>query len=341
MKPKLPPRVHEKHSAYYLVSQNKWVRLCAVKEGVAAVYRALADMDKPIATSSMPAVVQQWQREVSDKRTPKTRANDDYMCRKISANFVEFRVDQVTPKTVRVFLKQFEGMPRTYNGYRATLRDIMKYAESEDLRPAGSNPVTSVDPMKIQKRGRYITDSEMRRIKVGAVYANPHPATGHKMRNRSGLMLCALIDLAYLTGQRIGDLLRIKWADVGRDGIMFAPAKVAESTGQKVLIEWTPRLRQLVERIKAIKRKDITVYLITTQQGQPFTYSGASTAWKRAVKRSGVAPCHFHDIRAKALTDKDGAEGIGEAQRMGGHSTQSQTADYVRHKTAVKTGATR
>lgn len=40
-------------------------------------------------------------------------------------------------------------------------------------------------------------------------------------------------------------------------------------------------------------------------------------------------------------TDKDAAEGIGQAQRMGGHSTQTQTSDYVRHKQAIRTGATK
>jgi hypothetical protein len=38
------------------------------------------------------------------------------------------------------------------------------------------------------------------------------------------------------------------------------------------------------------------------------------------------------------LTDVDEKRGIGSAQRMGGHSTQTQTAEYVRHKVARKTG---
>lgn len=341
MKRELPKAVYIKHSAYYLVRQNKWIRLCAQSAGIPGVYRALADLDQPVNDDRMPSVVGKWRKEVSDKRSKKARANDDYMCAKITSSFVEFRASQVTPSVVKKFLAQFADRPRTSNGYRTTLREIMRFAEENDMRPPGSNPVDSIKPLRLMARDRYITDSELRRIKVGAIYANPHPATGHKMRNRSGLMLCALIDLAYLTGQRFSDLLAIKWADVGRDGILFAPGKVSGSTGAKVLIEWTPKLRALVERIKAIKRKDITAYLITTQTGDKFTYSGASTAWKRAVKRAGVRNVQFLDLRAKALTDKDAAEGIGQAQRMGGHSTQTQTSDYVRHKTAIKTWATR
>jgi integrase len=90
-----------------------------------------------------------------------------------------------------------------------------------------------------------------------------------------------------------------------------------------------------------LKRADITRWMFTTQGAQQFTYSGASTAWKRAVKRAGIKGVHFHDLKAKAITDVDETRGIGQAQTMGGHSTQTQTADYVRHKKAKKTGATR
>lgn len=159
--------------------------------------------------------------------------------------------------------------------------------------------------MTVKARNRYISDSELRRIKIGAIYSNPHPVKGYRTKNRSGLMLCALVDMAYLTGQRIGDLLTMEWSELGRDGILFEPSKVSGSTGAKVLIEWTPKLRNVVERLKVLKRKDITRWMFTTQGAQQFTYSGTSTAWKRAVKRSGVAGVHFHDIRAKALTDVD------------------------------------
>lgn len=50
---------------------------------------------------------------------------------------------------------------------------------------------------------------------------------------------------------------------------------------------------------------------------------------------------HFHDLRAKALTDVDATPGMGAARTMGAHTTETQTADYVRHKKAKKTGATR
>ena len=43
---------------------------------------------------------------------------------------------------------------------------------------------------------------------------------------------------------------------------------------------------------------------------------------------------------ARALTDKEEREGIQAANAMGAHSTESQTADYVRRKSARKTNPT-
>ena len=335
----LPPRVYAKSGRYWHVRaegpKRIWSKLSLVAEGLPALYRALADMQaQDLVQDLMPALVADWMRDVSAQRSAKTQADDKYRSKLIAESFKDFRASHVRPPDVVGFLKPLRAMPRTHNAYRADLRELMRYAEERGFREPGTNPVDSIRTMTVRARARYITDSELRRIKVAALIG----ADGK--RTRSGATICALIDMAYLTGQRISDLLALEWSQVGRDGIAFAPAKVANTTGARVLIEWTPRLREVVARLKALKRQNLR-FMFTTQDAGPYTYWGASTAWRRAVKRAQVLDCHFHDLRAKALTDKDRAEGMGAARTMGGHSTESQTADYVRHKTALKTGATR
>lgn len=350
----LPPRVFPKGHWYYLVKaegkKRVWNKLTRIKDGVPTLYRKLADLAaEDVADDTMGAVVAAWESEISSTRSKKTQANDTYMCREIAKALIEFRASEVTPPDVAEFLRQFKKRPRSYNAYRSTLREIMRFCEEKGWRDAGTNPVDSIRTMSVAARNRYITDSELRRIKVAAMYG----ADNH--RTRSGPMICALVDMAYLTGQRIGDLLTLEWSQVGRDGIMFEPAKVTGSTGAKIMIEWTPKLKNVVERLRELARprkgdkveqlqdfkRRSRNHLFTTQEGQPYTYWGASTAWRRAVKRAGVPNVHFHDLRAKALTDKEGRDGMQAARRMGAHSTESQTADYVRHKKAQVTGATR
>jgi integrase len=316
-----------------------WTKLCRVRDGLPAMYRALADLEAIKGLDdAMPKLIGDWLKEVSATRSAKTQANDAYMARTIAESFKGFRAAEVQAPDVSEFLRYYRDRPRTHNAYRSVLRELMRFAEEKGYRPSGTNPVTAIKTISIPSRSRYITDSELRRIKVAAMYGGE----GQRERtlNRSGPMICALIDMAYLTGQRIGDLLELEWSAVGKDGIHFKPAKVKGSTGAAVLIEWTPRLRAVIERIKAIGRRHMRI-VFTTQDAQPYTYSGAITAWKRAVARAGIEDCHFHDIRAKALTDKDRAEGMDAARTMGGHSTQDQTAGYVRHRKAKRTGATK
>lgn len=159
--------------------------------------------------------------------------------------------------------------------------------------------------------------------------------------------------MAYLTGQRIGDLLALTWQDIKQEGICFEPGKTAGSTGVRIVIQWTPKLRALVGRLKnpppipTKKGKETKVkpvsstYVFTRLNGKRYTYDGASTAWTRARKRAGITDAHFHDLRAKAITDLEEHSGIRTAQRMGGHATESQTADYVRQKKARKVAATK
>lgn len=335
----LPPRVFEKSGTYWHVTadgdKRKWTKLSRVKSGLPAMYMALAKLaTTDVQDDMMPKLIATWTTEVAATHSKKTQADDTFRSNAMAEAFAEYRASQVTAPVVIAFLKQFKGMPRTYNAYRSAVRELMRFAEEKGFRDAGTNPVDAIKTMKVKARDRYITDSELRRVKVAAMYGKDDK------RTRSGPMICALIDMAYLTGQRIGDLLTLEWPALGKNGIIFAPAKTTGSTGARVLIEWSPKLSAVVERIKGFKKRNLR-FVFTTQEGQPYTYYGASTAWMRAVKRAGVPNIHFHDLRAKALTDKDRIEGIGHAQTMGGHSTQTQTADYIRHKSAKKTGATR
>jgi integrase len=364
MKPALPRNVFEKSGTYWYVkaigTKRKWLKLCRVKEGLPAMYLALAKLTSEKALDEMmPKLIATWQEEVGKERGEKTQANDRYMMREIAEGFAEFRANQVKSTDVVDFLKQFKKMPRTFNAYRAAVRELMRFAEEKGYREPESNPCASIKTMKVKARDRYITDSELRRIKFAMMYGKKGGTNAKRVGekanralNRSGHTMCCIIDMAYLTGQRVGDLLLMEWADVKQEGIYFEPGKVEGSTGIKILIQWTPSLRAVVERLrnppvvpgrKGNKKPVSLRWMFSTLKGQPYTYSAINSAWSRARERAKIANknVHFHDVRAKALTDVDEDRDIKAAQSMGGHSTQAQTAGYIRHKRAKKTVATR
>jgi integrase len=338
----LPRGVFAKGRQYWLVTaQGKrriWTKLSPIADGLPAMYQALAKEKADAAgVVNMPSLIAAWEREVMPAHADKTQADDRAMNKRIADGLVEFTPDEVDTPACVDFLSQFRGKPRTFNGYRGQLRELMRFAEERGHRPAGSNPLQSLRTMRTPPRSRYITDSELRRIKVAAMHGRDDQDT------RSGPMLCALIDLAYLTGQAIGDLLALEWAAFSAEGIYFARGKVSKTSGGRVLIEWTPKLRDVERRLRQLRkeRRAFGPKVICRHDGQPYTYWGASSAYRRAVKRAKVKACTFHDIRAKALTDKDQREGRAAARKMSTHTTEQQTADYLRSKVTPKTGATR
>ncbi len=353
----LPVGVFPKGRWYYRVraegKKRVWVKLSRITDGLPALYAALAQLlAEGVADDRMPAVIASWQRDVMPRHAEKTQRDDKARCKVIADAFAEFRAGQVQAPDCATFLAAFRATPRTHNAYRSLLRELMRYSIERGFR--ADQPLDHIRTMSTPPRGRYITDSELRRIKVGAIYGDDGK------RTRGGLMLCALLDLLYLTAQRVSDVLEIRWqrdADdpdaphVCHEGIRFRPAKVRGKTGAPVLITWTPALREVVERIRKLqaarmlrRRADqrvVSGYLITAQDGKALSYWGASSAWQKARRRAGVQGCTIHDVRAKALTDKDAREGREQARRMSAHSTEQQLTTYLRSRQALKTGATR
>jgi integrase len=346
-----------KNGAYYQVraegKKRVWTYVSRVDEGLPVFFAQLGKLHAAarVPPDTMGQLVTDWEAEVMVHHAEKTKVDERARGREIARRLANLRAGEIQPADVLEFLAKYSGTSRTYNAYRAQLGELMRYAMLKGHRPPGTNPVTGIIPTKrISPRDRYITDSELRRIKVAAL------RWGDDQETRSGPMLCALIDMAYLTAQRFSDLLAIRWkradafengrqvaAFIDDDGIHFKPSKTRKRTNAGVTIQWTPKLEDVVRRLKELRkqRRAFGSQVFTRQDGQPYTYWGASTAWLRARKRAGVEGCTFNDLRAKALTDKEAREGMSEARKMGTHTTESQTADYVRRKRSSTTAATK
>ncbi|CAG9172537.1 tyrosine-type recombinase/integrase [Cupriavidus respiraculi] len=341
----LPARVYEKNGAWFFVDiRRKWHKLCRVSEGLTELYARLAAFSRDAderPKDTMPDLVDAWLLAKLPSYAPKTQEEYRRMATFIRSEFDhQWRVEDVEPKDIARFLdKHFDGKPNASNKYRALLSVMFTYGVRKGLR--NTNPVSEVAGAAEGKRDRYITDAELAAVRAAALVGNDGRPTP------SGAAIVALIDLAYQTAQRIGDLLALNWSDVSNEGIMFHPAKTVNSSGVRMLVETTPDLQATLDGAKAGKVKAIGP-VICTQTGGRFTYSGAQTAWKRAClrarqqyekdcKKEGKEPSdrhlvgmHFHDLRAKALTDKRRQEGAAAAQALAGHTTAEMTAHYTK-----------
>ena len=102
------------------------------------------------------------------------------------------------------------------------------------------------------------------------------------------------------------------------------------TTGQVMIFSYTPRLQDVLNRSKKLRRRATSMYLFATKDGTPHSTSGFNSAWRRLKNKVGLGDIHFHDIRAKALTDAKRMAGSDYAQALGNHASVETTETYIK-----------
>ncbi|POP66055.1 integrase [Pseudomonas syringae] len=148
--------------------------------------------------------------------------------------------------------------------------------------------------------------------------------------------------IAYLTGQRVADTLKIDERDI-RDGVIHVRQN---KTDAKRRIEMGPELLTVLERIAARKAALVvrSTKLIVSADGQAFTYGMLRYGFDDAREKAGVAKKDFQmrDLRAKAGTDKAEDSGdILKARDQLGHTTVTMTEQYIRNRIGKKVTSTK
>lgn len=148
------------------------------------------------------------------------------------------------------------------------------------------------------------------------------------------------LDLAYLTGQRPADTLKMTRADL-RDGAVWV---VQNKTGQKLRIAIEGELAAVIERIRGRHYAATPLALVVNEKGKPLTASALRGRFDKArdaaVRMATGDPAlvknikafQFRDLRAKAGTDTEEAGGIAAAKDQLGHTSEAMTKHYVRHR---------
>ena len=316
--------MYEKHNAYYFVdTHNKWHRLSAVRDGMPAMYRALATLQEAHAATgdTMPAVIAKWVKERVQDWRPSTKRNMERVASELATAFAEYRPADIKTPDCAQYLATLKATPRTHNIHRNVLHQLLAWAAVQGMRE-GHNPVDNVRGLSTPPRKRVVQPHEVQAIQAAAK-ADRHPSS-------AGPALACMMDMALITGQRIGDLLAMRWDHLGDGGIAVTQGK----TGASMLITWTPALRAAVEQCAALGRADFarTGYLLKTHTGSGYTYSGMRSAWVRYCRKAGVKGLTVHDLRGAAGVEIEQTQGREAARKLLGHATQRTTAIYTSGK---------
>jgi integrase len=142
-------------------------------------------------------------------------------------------------------------------------------------------------------------------------------------------------ELCFRTAQRIGDVRRIDESQLTEQGIYFEQGK----TGAKVLVQWSPELRAVVERAKVLSGWSDNVvplkgsrYLLQQRGGSCIGYDRVRKEFAAAVKATGIQDVRIHDMRAAAAGDVKAAQ-----DSAGGSGGLQMAAQLLGHGENVKT----
>lgn len=325
---RLPNRVYAKHGAYYFVDlSRKWHRLCAIKDGLPTMYRELAklvtEVDRP---GMMSQCVQAWLDDPRMKWSANHRKTNESIGNVIAEQMAEFHCSEVTEQTCYEFLEDWVDKPRMHNRYRTALIQILQRAAVKGWR-TGANVAREVPRMETKGRKQRVTDADIKRLKEAAMVGKDGLPTD------SGPAVCKMIDLALLTGQRIGDIIKMRWQDVSDEGLYVVQRKGGGV--RRILIKWSPALKAAVEACAEGTNK--IGHLLKKNDGGPYRYWGIRSAWVRACARAEIplSALHIHDMRGRAGVDKKNKDGKEAAQQLLGHGSMAMTEHYIEDKEDV------
>lgn len=314
----LPPHMHLKHGAYYFVGRDKkWIRLSEDKALALAKWAELEgetpfpqDQDKPIK-GSVGELIARYMIEIAPRKAPSTYQGNKIEAENLKKVFNKVQAHAVLPTHIAKYLDtRGQTSPVRANREISLLSHIFSYGMRWGA--INSNPCLGVAKHKEMGRDRYITDSEFTAVKSIA-----------------SELIATVMDFAYITALRKGDILGLKLEQITDEGIWIKQSK----TGAKQLYEWTAGLHEVVNRARSLNRSIRRTHLFCTRQGEPYSDSGFKAMWSRVqVKwaKQGGARFTFHDIRAKALTD---AKNMGmDAQTLAGHSSAAMTEHYIKQR---------
>ena len=142
--------------------------------------------------------------------------------------------------------------------------------------------------------------------------------------------------LAYLTGQRPADVLKMRTTDIS-DGYLHLKQN---KTQEKVRVHITGDLKTLLEEIQDYKNSFsiIIMHLLVNDDGKALTTGTLRGKIRphKASSRSDKKIFQLRDLRAKAATDIDDASNIKEAQILLSHTSPVMTERYVRPRLGRK-----
>ncbi len=332
----LPPRWRFYHGAYYFFVppglETRWdgKKQFRLGQTLPEAHRAWAErLQLWTEARTIAQLLQRYAIEIIPLKALKTQTDNVRAIERLTAVFGHMTIRDFKPTHAYQYRDRRSNAPTAANRELEVLSHA--FTKSIQWGYREDHPMTDNKFRKLHNppRTRYVEDWEI-------IEALSLESRRHKGSIR---MIQAYIKVKLLTGQRRGDLLRLKMTDLKDDGIHFMPQKTLKTTGKKIIIEWTPTLRAAVDEILAVRPVHIAPFLFCTKRGKCYiaadgTATSWDSMWQRYMERvlaETKVKLRFteHDLRAKCASDANNLE---HAQALLAHSNSATTKRIYRRR---------
>ena len=282
-----------------------------------------------------------------EKRTPTVKAlSDEYLRRcdpywkpsgrktvriylnaRILPAFGRMLVDRVGPEDVAEwFDAASRDRPGAANRAFEILRSMMYRAEEWGFRERGTNPCLGIRKNPKRNIARFLDRDELARLGKAL--------DAHEARWPEAV---AAIRLLALTGCRRGEIVNLRWRDIGENAIVLPDSK----TGPRS-VPLGASARAVVDALPGSRRKDAFLFPNNAARRAPYNIV---RCWHTVRAHANLGSLRLHDLRHTAASHAVmSGENLPLVGRLLGHRRHETTAGYAHladgHllKTAEKVG---
>lgn len=293
----------------YLGRENgkiKWgkrVRLCPYDATLEEIWEAYGEEIGPEPNTISWLLTTFMQSPAYAKLAPRTKTDYQTHALRIKTRklgdgsyFGNATLKSVNKRTIRGYLDTASA-PVQGNRQISLLRRAWNWAEERHSIP--SNPCNNITPNDESPRDRYVEHDEYQEA-LG--YAPP--------------WLKIAMELAYICRARRAEVLALTYDDYIDGDLYLERRKKSQSE-----ITNHPRISELIEMSKSLPAG--SNHIVRNAKGEQVNAHGFNSAWRRMKVKMGGRHFHYHDIKAKGISDMKG-------EQWAGHKSKKALAVYQR-----------